>query len=417
MTTTEDSALGTALRRWLPGRRWFASPAATSVRVEWEHTLVAGDPGLRQAVVVVDGERYQVLLGHRAILPEHLADAWIYEQDGVSVYAATHDPELMSCLPALLGPRLALEPGAAAVGDLPARLVTTEQSNTSLVYGDRYVLKLIRRPRPGPHPEVDLHRALASVGNGHVARLVGSVSDGDGTTLGVLQEFLPGAVDGWVLATASAARPDERGTFIGSVRALGRAVATVHADLARAFGTTTAPLDAARAHRRLTEALLVAPELAAVEDRVRGVFDRAFAGPTTVQRVHGDLHLGQVLRTADRWTLIDFEGEPGAPLADRNTPRPPLQDVASMLRSFDYAAHHLLRDGAPERAWAARPVAAFCDGYAEVLADPRTEPDLLRALELDKAVYEVAYEKAHRPLWTAIPLAAVTRLVEGGRRP
>jgi maltokinase len=399
-----------ALLRWLPEQRWFAGRSARSVRIERTQTLLDGDPGLSHVVVVADGRRYQVLLGHRTRLPEHLADAWICDDGGKSVYAATRDADLMSRLLGLWRPEL-------GVGDLPARLITAEQSNTSLVLGERYILKLFRRLLPGAHPDVDLHRALTEVGSGHIARLVGSVSTdlhGEPTTLGILQEFLPDAVDGWTLATASAARPHERGSFVWQVRDLGRAVATVHADLATAFGTAKADLDLDRMHRRLTEALVVAPELALHETAVRAAFDRA-AGASVVQRIHGDLHLGQVLRSGGRWTLIDFEGEPGAPLAERNTPRQPMQDVAAMLRSFDYAAHHRLLGSPAEGAWAARAVAAFCDGYAEVLDDPRAEPVLLRALELDKAVYEVSYEKAHRPQWSPIPFGAITRLTEGTR--
>lgn len=415
-----NTTLDDALLRWLPRQRWFAGRDPRSARVVWLRTLLTGDPALTHVLVLVDGELYQLLLGHRARLPAALADAWICDRDGVAVYGATRDAELMSRLPGLLGSRLAPEPGAAAPGDLPARPITTEQSNTSLVYGERYILKLFRRPLPGEHPDVAVHRALAAVGCRHVARLVGSVTedlDGGPTTLALVQEFLPGAVDAWTLATADAARPHVRGTFIGSVRDLGRAVASVHADLARALGATTAPPDVDRMHRRLTDAVARVPELAAVEARVRAAFDRLRGRATAVQRVHGDLHLGQVLRADERWTLIDFEGEPGAPLTDRNALRTPLQDVASMLRSFDYAAHHRLLDGAAERAWAARAVAAFCDGYAEVLSDPRDHPALLTALELDKAVYEAVYEKSHRPEWTAIPLGAIARRLEGGDLP
>jgi maltokinase len=142
---------------------------------------------------------------------------------------------------------------------------------------------------------------------------------------------------------------------------------------------------------------------------------RGIGSSLPLQRVHGDLHLGQVLRSVTGWVLIDFEGEPMVPLAERVVPSSTLRDIAGMLRSFDYAANHQPRgDAEPEQAaalaWTTRNQDAFCDGYAQVAADPRMQPVLLRAFELDKAVYEVGYEHANRPAWLPTPLAAITRL-------
>ena len=166
------------------------------------------------------------------------------------------------------------------------------------------------------------------------------------------------------------------------------------------------------------------PELAEHVDAMRSAFDdlREVSHPVLLQRLHGDLHLGQVLRNVTGWVLIDFEGEPATPLAERIAPASPLRDVAGMLCSFDYAADHLpfgdtdpLRHAAVAAAWAGRNRDAFCDGYAEVTDDPREQAVLLRAFELDKAVYEVAYEHGNRPGWLPIPLASIARITAGAQ--
>ncbi|WP_433273419.1 maltokinase N-terminal cap-like domain-containing protein [Actinosynnema sp. CS-041913] len=421
MTTAVDT-LGGALADWLPRQRWYAGKdrSPTTVHIERTTTLLHGDPTLLHLLVAVDGELYQLLLGRRPQLPAELADAWICDTTAGVLYAAVHDSELMSPLLSKLrhnpdGPVFEPEPGARIDYELPARVVSAEQSNTSLIFGDRHVLKLFRRVLTGPHPDIDLHRALHSVGAQHIARMLGTITaeiDGSPAALGIVQEFLPDAEDGWTLATTG-----DHAAFTTQATELGRSVAHVHAALARAFGPHNIAVDdlddtADRLHRRLTALGEGIPELAPHEAALREAFDRlrTTRGPFVLQRVHGDLHLGQALRAAGRWTLIDFEGEPGRPLAERNAHRHPLQDVATMLRSFDYAAHH---GDHPDPGRAPRLRAAFCDGYAETLDDPRDHPTLLHALELDKAVYEVAYERAHRPEWTHLPLGAITRILEG----
>jgi maltokinase len=171
---------------------------------------------------------------------------------------------------------------------------------------------------------------------------------------------------------------------------------------------------------RLTAALIEVPELAEVADGLRKAYtDFSELGDEVLaQRVHGDLHLGQVLRTAHRWVLLDFEGEPAKSIGDRQAHDSPIRDVAGMLRSFDYAARHQLIDmgSTPQsefRAaeWAERNRSAFCVGYAESGGqDPKEAAVLLRAFEADKAVYESVYEARNRPHWLPIPLASLQRL-------
>jgi maltokinase len=217
------------------------------------------------------------------------------------------------------------------------------------------------------------------------------------------------------------------GDFAGEAWRLGEAVAAVHLDLARALGTDQ--LDAGELaeamNSQLQAAVRAVPALAEYAPATAAVYAELakLPDPIPTQRIHGDLHLGQTLRTPTRWLLIDFEGEPARPLAERVKPDSALRDVAGMLRSFDYAAHHQLDrwddSGAEEdgqlawraNEWSDRNRDAFCAGYASVAqADPRDQHVVLRAYELDKAVYETIYETRHRPDWLAIPLDAVRRL-------
>jgi maltokinase len=442
--------LGETLLRWLVGQRFFRTKgtAPGSARTVRSSVLVddndSGGPALVHAMVSIDGgDPYQLLLGVRDHLPDHLTHAVIGEVGGRLVYDAPQDSDLMAVFMELLlsgesvaGLRFeADEP--VAIGPRP-RPIGVEQSNTSLVYGQT-ILKLYRQPEPGRNRDVDLHMALA--GNPHIAAPLGVLTDerAEPIVLGFMQRFLPDAVEGWATATASVRdllaegdlHADEvGGDFAGEARRLGVAVAEVHAALAAATGARTVGADALAAevdamHARLDLVLSEVPDLAPEEASVRAAFDelRGLTGEVTVHQIHGDLHLGQVLRTTSGWLLIDFEGEPGTTPAQRSVPRSPLRDVASMLRSFDYAAFHLLPgsddgtyDGNDDRQraarateWSDRNRSAFCAGYAEVGVDPREQTVLLRALELDKAVYEIRYEHHNRPDWAAIPLAAIQR--------
>ena len=451
MTALED-----LLPEWLAQQRWYGGKgtAISSVRVLAEQALPGGTDVRVTVLEVADEsggtERYQLVVGRTSgPLDQRLEHAVIGELDGAVAYEAVHDHDAMGALLAALaaggevGPLRFTRDGEVDP-TLTSRVMGAEQSNTSVVFGDEVILKLFRRLQPGANPDVEVTKALADAGSTHVACPLawyeGDV-DGETTTLGLLQVFLKGASDGWAMATASVRdlfaegdlHADEvGGDFASESERLGTATAEVHALMREALPSGTADVDevhatAAQLHERLDTALAAVPELAPFAAALHGVYDEvdALPGGVPVQRVHGDLHLGQVLRTQDGWVLLDFEGEPARPLAERTALMSPLRDVAGMLRSFDYAARHLLAErstaAGPDaqlayRAaeWAERNRQAFCDGYARAAgADPRDESVLLRAFELDKAVYEVVYEARNRPSWLPIPLGSIERLVGG----
>ncbi|GGW98043.1 maltokinase N-terminal cap-like domain-containing protein [Streptomyces chryseus] len=452
-------SLAPLLHEWLPRQRWFAGKgrpvtgfslvAATELLpARGGSTGDTGAPGLLHLLVGVQqpagpahgpsappvADCYQLLLGVRSALPPRLAQALIgHVQEGplagLTVYEALLDPRLAALLlerlrttgsPGAL--RFERDPSAVIPPGLTPRPLGAEQSNSSLVYGDSFILKVFRRVSPGSNPDLELPLALARKGCERVPAPVAwyEADNGDDPdepyTLGVLQPFLRGSEDGWQRALRALAAGHD---FTADARALGRATAEVHTALAVALPMVTLRRQqtealAAAMTERLDAAAQAVPALVPYVPALRTAFDafaaRGRAGRAwPAQRVHGDLHLGQALRApGGEWSVIDFEGEPSRPLAERRRPQPVVRDVAGMLRSFDYAA----RSHQPwEPEWATRCREAFCDGYAKASGtDPRDEPELLRAYETDKAVYEVLYEARHRPDWLPVPLAAIHRL-------
>ncbi|MDQ4117178.1 MAG: phosphotransferase [Actinomycetota bacterium] len=433
---------------WLPTQRWFAAKGRTirSVEVAARTPLNDDGPALEHALADVtfdDGpsHRYQLLVA-ASPAPGVPSQAVIDGGPDMTLYDGLWDPRVTSWLLEAVRDgrtvgdlRFVPEPHADLPRGLPGRVLGAEQSNTSVVWGDRTIFKLFRRVVPGLNPDLELHRALRAEGSTRVAALQGALEgtvDGEPATFGMFQDFAAGSQDGWTRALRTVeAAVSGRGDadFTAEARLLGETVAVVHAELARGLGSlTVGPGELADGwSERLASAVPQVPALAPLEAGVRTVLDavRTATAPVPVQRVHGDLHLGQTLRTADRWLVIDFEGEPSASPAERTRPDSALRDVAGMLRSFDYAAFHQVLSGstgagAVEAAadWAARTRGAFCDGYAAAAGhDPRADGALLRAFELDKAVYEAVYETRNRPSWAPIPLASIRRLVSGSDAP
>lgn len=464
--STNRTQLEDFLREWLPKQRWFAGKdrGATAVHVKSERVLLAGDPSLLHLFVQVEQQpavdplpgfeptadtlttTYQLILGVRATLPTELEHAVVGHVDELGwVYEATQDHDLMNTMLRWVADEetrgdivFALEPGAKIDPDAVSLALGGEQSNTSVVFGEQTIMKLFRIVVPGLNPDLEVTRALTEMGNLHVPALQGWIeSDVDGTasTLGLLQEFLRSGSDGWALALTSVrdlfAEGDLHagevgGDFAAESERLGMATADVHSAMAQALPTGIADQHALETlaqsmRNRLDAARIAVPELADHAAAISAVFDALASShePVSLQRVHGDFHLGQVMRTDNGWVLLDFEGEPGAPIAARIALTSPLRDVAGMLRSFDYASRYLLADQ-PAAAqleyraaeWAERNRDAFCTGYAKSAGrDPREDDVLLRAFELDKAVYEVAYEARNRPSWVRIPLGSIERLV------
>lgn len=444
------------LHGWLPHQRWFAGKnrPIDVLRLVAATRLREDQPELWHLIVEVaqgnDRDVYQVPLSFRNEPFDRLDHVLLGEADGRFVYDGLHDKDATGELLRRFESQDRLdslafhtEPGAKLPIGEPSLVLTGEQSNTSLAYGDAALLKVFRRLVPGVNPDVEIHDALTRAGCEYIAPLLGWLdgawTDESGARqeagLAMLQKFLVTATDGWALATTSVRdlyaegdlRADEvGGDFAGESERLGVATAEVHAYLADTLETRILPADevaalAARMRERLDAAVVVVPELTSLAPALAEVYDRlATAGePVAAQRIHGDYHLGQVMRTVVGWKLVDFEGEPEKPLAERVALDSPVRDVAAMLRSFDYAAGHLLvvdHPGSEQIAyraaeWADRNRSAFCDGYAKSAGrDPRDNEVLLRAYETDKAVYEALYEARNRPSWLGIPLAGAQRL-------
>ena len=435
------TSLDTLLAEWMPKQRWYADKgrALPSVKSELVATLRSGDPRLDLYVVYAHDDRYQVPLSFRSSASEPLAYALVGEAEDEFVYDGPSDQDVNGTWLRLMAGGGEAD-GVTFVGpdvhetDLPARNLHAEQSNTSLVYGDTYFLKLYRRLTDAPNPDVEVARALGENGSNVIAPALGW-AEGAGSTLALLQPFVKNATDGWALALTSVRdlyaerdlhAEEVGGDFAPEAHRLGAVTAALHSDLAGALPSHMAGSDETVAtaqllRDRLAAAVRAVPELGPYAAQIEAVYeDVADAGPAFTQRIHGDLHLGQCMRTGDGWIVLDFEGEPARPLAERTTLMSPLRDVAGMLRSFSYAAagSAILRGVTAPDDWEDRARVAFLEGYREKV-DPSLLPpgehatkQLLTVFELEKVVYELRYELNNRPDWVAIPVAGITRLLE-----
>jgi len=458
------------LEAYLVRTRWFGGKGrpfrVSDVRVLAELADAAHPDTIVCLVTVAytdeeDGiERYQVPLAVYDEIEDRIGHAYVgpvtHHERPRHLYDALHDREAMQWwldgfiaaeaegTSEAAGLRFRRVSGGGALDpELRSSPMTGEQSNSSVRYDDVAIMKLFRKVSPGINPDIEIHEELTTAGSEHVAALFGWVEtdiDGETLQLAMLQEFLRTAADGFELALGSVrtllADPEQSidgsgGDFGGEAARLGEALADVHRTLRERFpAERRGPDSASELGRtmtaRLDAALRVVPELAEIAPRLREVYAAvAAADGLDVQRIHGDLHLGQTLRTAHGWRIVDFEGEPGRPFADRALPDSPWRDVAGMLRSFDYATgvvemsqsstteqeRELLFERA--RQWSERARRSFVDAY--VAAGSFTEDEsarraLLDAYVADKAVYEALYEKRNRPAWAAIPLAALAEI-------
>jgi maltokinase len=321
----------------------------------------------------------------------------------------------------------------------PARAVSTEQSNSSMIFDEALILKVFRHLEPGINPELEVLRFLTEQGFRNIPALGGWYGYSGGpltATLGLLQEYVAGAVGGWELALDEITDAPER--FLDRLDRLGEVTAQMHTALGadqndpafapeepsvESLGLLTATVDEEIARvflslpdddERLGPILGRGEE---VREQLRLLTHAGSAG--RVIRTHGDYHLGQTLMKDNEWVILDFEGEPARTLVERRRKRSPLRDVAGMLRSFAYAATaaELTRDAEIPNDWEERARERFLETYLETVDATLLPPGeaaierLLAVFELEKAVYELRYELDNRPDWVGIPVAGIERLM------
>jgi trehalose synthase-fused probable maltokinase len=427
------------LGEWIEQQRWYASKSRSVTGIEVvECPVLRPQPELRLALLQTrfatgTHELYQLLLGARTF------DALDDPRNAYELLRRIDSGDEIEASEGTFSFHRA-DGIASLSGDVEARLVGVEQSNSSVVFGETLVLKLFRKLEPGINPELEMLRFLTSHSFPNIARLHGwyeYAGQALATTLGVAQEFLPDAVGGWELALEQiVSDPD---SFLEKLGSLGTVTAELHNVLAAdASDPAFAPEEPSQEALSLLTATVdediekiwvrlpdddprLEPILGRGQDVRERLATRAQIGSGgRVIRTHGDYHLGQTLYRRQGWVIIDFEGEPARPLPERRQKRSPLRDVASMLRSFAYvtSAVRIMRHRAAPPEFEQRARARFLQHYFESVdgsllpAGEAQVANLLSVYELEKAIYELRYELDNRPDWVEIPVAGIRRLLD-----
>ena len=454
------------LNSWIGARRWFTgerkNPAAAITGIfgiakqEDAFTALCNvRSGNTTYLVPLTFRKYPIATALLADNPQALLGEWAQGGEKYAVIDASEDPQgqialLQTCFgetgPATAHPgevgnisAQALRGGTAGLpGIEKIQPLRSEQSNTSIIYyfpaapGAEHtstnapheagiILKLFRIAHCGANPDIELQQALDKTAPGLVPKQYGAAEMQLPTGTAAImtaQEFIAGAKDAWQVFQEELALPSGKVADPAEIIALGRLTRDIHLVLAQIF--PTAEVDGIVKENiystwinQAQKAVEKAPELEKYREKITEIFTAATQVPWPLrQRMHGDFHLGQVLNAPGRgWVALDFEGEPLRSLAERTAPGLALRDVAGMLRSFSYAAGAAELAGRPSTAtgpWEQEATQLFIQGYG-ALAE--REQILLRALLLEKALYEVVYEATYRPRWLPIPIRGIQKLL------
>jgi maltose alpha-D-glucosyltransferase / alpha-amylase len=424
-----------ALVEWIAARRWFRSKTKARTGAEVVESIRVGDVDVPLVRINFSDATSEVYIAPRV----GQEDAFARGFGDVLIDAIRQGKSFGALRTHRFGEIPETE---------PARVGSAEQTNTTLMFGDRMIMKVYRKLDEGPNPEVEILRMLAGNNSVPTPQLLGEVTFND-SAVAIVQTFVKSRGDAWAATLESLAEyvrdPKRLPLEVARAAKLGTATAALHRALSvdaepfnnedRDAVVTTARENLDRLIRTLRTRLDLVPRdtreavdrlvasASEIGSRLEQAASMSFATRRT--RIHGDFHLGQVLVTPDdNFVIIDFEGEPARSLAERRQKSMPLRDVAGMLRSFDYAAVTALRASSAESkeaidAWKAAVSAAFVDAWRKGVegsaAAPASDAEARLLLDLylvDKGVYEVSYELDNRPGWLSIPVEGLLSLLE-----